>query len=78
MVFATAEEKAKWTPEQRIMSSLECGRMTNCGQRLRTLVSVGYGEVGTDTIKKTQRYLRKLQRQNKVYYYDVKRIWVLR
>ena len=66
------------SPEEKIISSLECGKMMNCGQPLDVLVVQGFGDYWQDNIRKTQKILRKLQRGNKVYYYQPRKIWVLR
>ena len=54
--------------KDKILSSLECGKMLNAGQRLQTLAKVAFGDYSQDSIKKTQKILYKLRKEYKVQY----------
>ena len=63
---------------KKIMNSLQTAKILGAGQPLRVLAQVGFGEVTDLSIKETQRILRKLKREDKVYYVSCTRVWVLR
>ena len=63
--------------EQKILSSLECGKMLNAGQRLQTLAKVAFGDCYPDSIAKTQKILYKMRRDYKVQYFRETKVWYL-
>jgi len=63
--------------KDKILSSLECGKMLNAGQRLQTLAKVAFGDYSQDSIKKTQKILYKLRKEYKVQYVRETKVWYL-
>ena len=64
-------------PEEKILNSLKCGKMLDAGQRLNTLVKVGFGSITEENIKKTQKILYKMSREYKVQYFRETKVWFL-
>ena len=51
--------------EDKILSSLSCGKMLGAGQNLRVLSKVAFGDCSHDSIKKTQKILYRLKKNIK-------------
>ena len=67
----------KKTPEQKIISSLSCGKILGAGQRLQTLASVAFGDCFQNSIEKTQKILYKMRIECKVQYFRETKVWYL-
>ena len=63
--------------EEKIMSSLECGKMLGSGQSLRVLARVAFGDCSHDSIKKTQKILYRLKKEYKIQYFRETKVWYI-
>jgi len=63
--------------EEKIMSSLECGKMLGSGQSLVVLTKVAFGEYNFENKEKTQRILYKMKKEYRATYFRETKVWAI-